>query len=384
MNVPNAAGMIAVIADDLSGAAELANAALQAGYSAEVQSRFFAESNAGVICVNTETRSLPPEEAARHVEEVARSIAVCHPALVYKKCDSVLRGPVAAESLAIARALGKKRVRLISANPNRRRIIRGGEYFVDGIPLARTVFADDPEFPRQSSKVTELLGNAPGIDTPDVVSPGDLARQAATVDADTLPAGALEFFSALLKTLPAPGKTSSADQKWEAENGSSLFVCGSKAAWQMNWDVQCARRRIPVFLMPHPFFCRDFVEEMLAGLAVQAAAALQENGKALLAIGNVEPKEVTSEMLVHRLAQAAESTIKRSNVSRVFLEGGSTAAALVRKLGISRFNVEASPGVGVGALRAIGRDGPLFLVKPGSYPWPESVWPNRVVARFES
>ena len=56
--------MIAVIADDLSGAAELANAAVQAGLSAEVQMRFHAASDADVVCVDTETRSLSHEAAA--------------------------------------------------------------------------------------------------------------------------------------------------------------------------------------------------------------------------------------------------------------------------------------------------------------------------------
>jgi uncharacterized protein YgbK (DUF1537 family) len=80
---------------------------VQAGFSAEVQMRFCAGSDADVVCVDTETRSLPPEAADALAGKVARSIAAAHPELVYKKCDSVLRGPVAAESLAIARALAR-------------------------------------------------------------------------------------------------------------------------------------------------------------------------------------------------------------------------------------------------------------------------------------
>ncbi len=94
--------------------------------------------------------------------------------MIYKKCDSILRGHVALESLAIARVFGRKRVLLIPANPNRQRIIRGGDYFVQGIPLAQTAFANDSEYPRQTSKVAELLGNASGIEAPDVTSVVDL------------------------------------------------------------------------------------------------------------------------------------------------------------------------------------------------------------------
>jgi uncharacterized protein YgbK (DUF1537 family) len=79
-------------------------------------------------------------------------------------------------------------------------------------------------------------------------------------------------------------------------------------------------------------------------------------------------------MLTDRLAQAVELTLERCVAARVFLEGGATAAAVVGQLGIQRFRAQPSPGPGVGALEPVGQEGPLFLIKPGSYPWPEEVW----------
>ena len=370
--------MIVVIADDLSGAAELANAAVQSGFSAEVQLRFHAGSDADVVCVDTETRSLPPEAAAARVEGVARSIAAKRPTLVYKKCDSVLRGSVAAESLAIARALGKKRVLLIPANPSRQRIIRGGDYFVDGTPLAQTAFAADSEHPRRTSRVVELLGNASGIEAPDATSAADVFRQAATVDTDTLPAGAVDFFSALLttKVRPAGTKSRAADHA-SRTRGSSLFVCGSNAAWLAGRNEQCAGRGIQVCAMPHGLFDRDLREDVLARWAASTVTALRECGAALLAIGGEEPVPgVTPAMLTDRLAQAVGLTLDQTAVARLFLEGGATAAAVVAELGLQRFHAQTSPGSGVGALQPVDREGPLFLIKPGSYAWPDSVWPD--------
>jgi len=62
--------MIVVIADDLSGAAELANAAVQRGFSAEVQIRFHAGSDVDAVCVDTESRSMLPDTAAACVKEI--------------------------------------------------------------------------------------------------------------------------------------------------------------------------------------------------------------------------------------------------------------------------------------------------------------------------
>jgi len=373
------AGII-VIADDLSGAAELANAAVQFGFSAEVQMHFCAGSDADVVCVDTDTRSLEPETAAAFVAEVARVIAATSPELVYKKCDSVLRGPVAAESLAIAGALERTRILLIPANLSRQRIIRGGDYFVDGVPLAKTAFAFDPDYPRRTSRVVELLGNpvdsSAHIETPDVVSVEDMARLAATVDASTLPAGGVDFFSALLeaKARPAQANARKATRSTR-EEGPSLFVCGSNTAWLAGRNEQCVKRRIPICSMPLELFERELREGILARWAATTAIALRERGAALLAIGGGRPMPgVTTAMLTDRLSQAVEIILDQCAAARVFLEGGATAAAVVRHLGLERFHAQQSPGPGVGALQPVGLKGPLFLIKPGSYPWPEAVW----------
>ena len=400
------AGII-VIADDLSGAAELANAALQAGFSAEVQMHFCAGADADVVCVDTETRSLPPETASAIVGETARSVAVARPVLVYKKCDSVLRGPVAVESVAIAHALGRRRVLLIPANPSRQRIIRGGEYFVDGTPLAQTAFATDPEYPCRTSRVVELLGNppgnSPGIETPDVVSAGDLARLAATVDAGTLPAGGVDFFSALLATWAgrvtqcAPSSTSQAPTILAGTGAhgvtrptvdplrGSLFVCGSHSAWLAGRNEQCAQRGIQICPMPRGLFELELCEDILARWAASVASALRECGAALLAIGGEAPLPgVTSAMLADRLSQAVELTLQQCAAARVLLEGGATAAAVVGQLGLERFRAQPSPGPGVGALRPLGKKSPLLLIKPGSYPWPEVVWSRVTDSGFQA
>ena len=102
--------MIVVIADDLSGAAELAGAALRHGLSAEVQTAFFSGTDADVVCVDTDSRLLPPAEAALKVAAVARDIDTTRPAWIFTKCDSVLRGPVLAEAHAVAEAIGRQRI----------------------------------------------------------------------------------------------------------------------------------------------------------------------------------------------------------------------------------------------------------------------------------
>jgi D-threonate/D-erythronate kinase len=71
--------MIVVIADDISGAAELAGVAQAWGLSAELQTRFDSRTNAAVLAITTETRSLSGDEAARRVREVATLVSQAQP-----------------------------------------------------------------------------------------------------------------------------------------------------------------------------------------------------------------------------------------------------------------------------------------------------------------
>jgi hypothetical protein len=107
--------MIVVIADDLSGAAELANVALQAGLSAHVQLRFDATSDADVSASarHSVTRCVGGGLNRRRTDASSRDRIA---GFLYKKCDSLLRGWVAEEAHVMARVLGRTRILLVPAN----------------------------------------------------------------------------------------------------------------------------------------------------------------------------------------------------------------------------------------------------------------------------
>ena len=221
--------MIVVIADDLSGAAELAGAALNRGLTAEVQTTFTPATNADVVCVDADSRSLPDGEAARVVGEIAGAVANAKPEWIYKKCDSVLRGNVLAEVHAIMAATSHPRAVLISANPTRGRVIRDGEYFIHDQLLHTTAFASDPEHPRHTARVASLLGgDLNRVQTPDATSTDDLVHQARRLATDTLPVGGVEFFDAILATRkPAQNRVAESRVATRATQGAALLVCSN-------------------------------------------------------------------------------------------------------------------------------------------------------------
>jgi len=388
--------VIVVIADDISGAAELAGVAFERGFAAEVQTRFDPESEAEIVAVDTNTRQLPPEKAAARVSVVARAAAGARPSLIYKKTDSVLRGAIIPEIDGILRVTHRQRSLLIPANPSRGRIIRGGEYFVNGIPLAETEFANDPTHPAWTSNVLELLGPSirggtsavratdamfdSGVTVPDVTDAKDLRRRAAEVTDSVAPAGGAEFFGALLdrhvarSSPPSVGPAPSSGANGDACE-RTLLVCGSAAAWKAGRKTQAARRGLACSIMP-PELELAAHDDALAELSVSqwaadACAGMEECGGAMIAVGRAERLGAHPEALSKRLAEAVKLTIANTKAARLLLEGGATARAVIDAMGWTRFAT-------IGAIEGLswlrpGDAGPALLIKPGSYDWPEAV-----------
>src|SRR5258708_5172924 len=152
--------MIGVIADDLTGAAEISAVSLRYGLRAEVVVEGRPSGQADVVCIDTNSRSCAAAEAGRRAASAARLLSEAGASWIYKKVDSVLRGQVAAEVEAVLKEIGLHVALLAPANPGLGRVIRDGWYFVGGKPIHETEFARDPEHPRTSANVLEMLGRS--------------------------------------------------------------------------------------------------------------------------------------------------------------------------------------------------------------------------------
>lgn len=404
-NTPSAhfPSRVFVIADDLTGAAELAGVAFQHGLRAEVQTVFDPSSFADVIALDTDTRSRSPEDAARLAGELGRAVAAANPAWIYKKTDSVLRGNARVEIEALLTATGRKRARLIPANPSKNRVIRGGRYFVNGVPLDQTPFANDPEHPRRTAHVCELLGMTNRIDVPDVAGAEDIRRELAELSDTTLPAGGVDFFQTLLETrgVGFEGRQASdgpqlscrqaddADRseirnpKSEIRNelppprarGCTLFVCGSAAAWVNGRGEQCAARGVPVVPMPELLFAAGTERDDTRAWGGSLAEALRKHGVVMAAIARpVTPLACPPPALAERLSDAVARALANARVDLLCVEGGATAASLARRLGWTRLSVCQQWAGGVVELAPLSQGSPRFVLKVGSYDWPEGIW----------
>ncbi len=378
--------MILILADDLSGAAELAGIAASRGLKAEVQMKVVTQCSADVIAIDTQTRSLLPETAAAKIASVYEQVARLRPAFIYKKTDSVFRGNVRAELEALAQAAGRNRIIFVPANPGKGRRIRDGKYFVHERPLNQTVFASDPDHPQRFADVVQALGEVGtcalrsirvhetspphGLIIPDVTSQMDLSKRAAEVDGLTLPAGAAEFFAAFLERVCEQRTIAQRPTLQTTSSGPALFVCGSPAAWHQGIQQQAERHGVSVLSI-------GATDRRVS----EALVSLRASGAVMIALGQPDrqDKEIATGCkpftLLEPLIDAAVEIMNQGDIRQVFVEGGATATALIERMNWNRFEVVPFDLLGVGCLKpSQAGETPLVFAKPGSYSWPEGVW----------
>jgi len=137
---------VLALADDLTGALEIG--ARFAGSVVHIETAPASGEHAAVI--DTETRHLPPAEAAARIRSF---LPDSPPELIYKKTDSTLRGNIGAELTALPQG----RIHYVPAYPRLKRTVRGGILHVDGVPVHQTAFARDPIDPVTCSDIRSLL-----------------------------------------------------------------------------------------------------------------------------------------------------------------------------------------------------------------------------------
>ncbi len=134
MNIPE--NMLA-IADDLTGAAEIASVGGEFGLPARVI-RAAADLRArGLTVLDTDSRSLSRTHAAEKVAALLRNIPLQAVSLLYKKTDSLLRGNIAAEMTALMAVSGHPQALLLPAEPLQRPHNRTGPLFHRWNPAGR-------------------------------------------------------------------------------------------------------------------------------------------------------------------------------------------------------------------------------------------------------
>ncbi|MEB2845387.1 four-carbon acid sugar kinase family protein [Rhizobiales bacterium RZME27] len=330
--------MLAILADDLTGA--LDSAAPFAGRGLRTEVALAREAIAGivedrpdVISINLNTREIGADEA----RETTAAVMALLPSgtLLFKKVDSRLKGNIVAELDAIpfSRAL------VAPAIPEFDRIVENGAVCGFGIDTPIVIAA-------------KLGSHAARAHTPDTRSPADMdaVLDAAQTDGTDLLIGARGLAEALARRMTA-GRNA---QPAKISTGRTTFVIGS---------------RDPITLAQ--------IDALRAGHDLDYLAA--PNGEltetpdtdATLTLVQVTPgtSEINPVLASEALAEGLKDSLSGYN-GTLLLSGGATAEAVMRVLGVSRFTLhgECLPGLGLAS-----SEGRCIIAKSGGFGKPDTL-----------
>ncbi|MES2275536.1 MAG: four-carbon acid sugar kinase family protein [Bacteroidota bacterium] len=381
--------MIAVIADDLTGAAELAGIGLTYHLKTEINTIVDPECDADLLIIATDTRSMPVDEAKKVITQITQQLLKLTPRLIFKKIDSVLRGHVLDEIESQMAASNLNRTLIVPGNPSHGKTIIDSVYYYQGQPVHLSNYANDPAFPVKSSDVKTMLranGHlqilkshqpipAQGITLGEVAIEADYDRWVEKIEDNTLVAGSSGLFSSLVNYLrPVP---SGANPKNESFKTPRLFVFGSTFNKDSHQIADGLLHQIPVMYLSADVIFEGDGASVLADDYIKAVAdTLQQNGSCIMAVHpdattkqSIAPCALTNKMglLVNRIHQ-------KTPLQQLLIEGGATATAILQQLHIFKLYPIKQIAPGVISTSIPGNNQLTITLKPGSYQWPAEVW----------
>jgi D-threonate/D-erythronate kinase len=376
----------AIIADDLTGAADTGVQFTRAGYRTAVAFLGLSvppERDLDAMAVDTDSRSMMAAFAAKRVLEAGRAVRDAR--IVYKKIDSSLRGPVAAELAAALRATGRDRAIVAPAFPSAIRTTREGVQLVDGVPVHETEVRDDPYTPVREGHIPTLLAESiPSVSTlnAEEIEDDELVRRrledARCIVADAASDGDLE---ALVRAVPEPSKVLWVGSAGLARALGAVYP-GPHAGESPPPPVPARRVLVVVGSLSGVARgqLRRLVEERGGAAPVAGRSSVVEEAvgtaRAALsggacAVVHSEDEKDTSGSVVEALAEAV------ADLSGLFdalvLTGGDTAVGVARRLGAVgiRLDGEVEPGIPVGTL--VGPNPYRVVTKAGGFGEPDTL-----------
>lgn len=408
------------IADDYTGASDLANTLTRAGLrtvqTIGVPSDDLALPEVDAVVVSLKSRSIEAGLAvsrSRAAQTWLRGRGAGH--VLFKICstfDSTVSGNIGPVMDALRADCGEGAVLVTPAFPETGRTVYQGNLFVGAVPLNESPLKDHPLNPmhdsnlvrvltRQSrtqiglvdlatvtrgadavrARLAELAGKGIGAAIIDAVFDRDLETIGLVAGEHRLSVGASGIGLGLARALVSTGKIKpgAANSERGADVGGPAACLAGSCSQATLQQIANAERIMPVLHLDQDRIITGADE---AGRALDWARPRLADGPVLIA-SSAKPDEVAALQARHgrdaaghaieqAMADIAENLAK-SGVRRLIVAGGETSGAVVDRLEIPGFLVGAEIAAGVPVLRAVGAEAGemLLALKSGNFGGPE-------------
>ncbi|KQT25643.1 MAG: 3-oxo-tetronate kinase [Bradyrhizobium sp.] len=407
------------IADDYTGASDLANTLTRAGLrtvqTIGVPADDLALPEVDAVVISLKSRSIEAGLAvsrSRAADKWLRGRGASH--VLFKICstfDSTDAGNIGPVMDALRADCGETVVLVTPAFPETGRTVYQGNLFVGAVPLNESPLKDHPLNPMHDSNLVRVLacqsrtqiglvdlaivtrgaeavrarlaalaGQGIGAAIVDAVFDRDLETIGLVAAGHRLSVGASGIGLGLARALVSTGKVkaTATSDAGAPVGGAAVCLAGSCSQATLQ-QIASAERIMPVLrLDPDRIITQadevqhalDWARPRLAeGPVLIASSSAPDQVAALQARHG---RDAAGHAIEQAMADIAENLVK-SGVRRLVVAGGETSGAVVDRLGIPGFLVGAEIAAGVPVLRAVGTEagGMLLALKSGNFGGPD-------------
>ncbi len=389
---------LGIVADDLTGALDATGPFAARGWPAYVLLGTWVpdRSRPYVVAASTESRMLHAPEAAERVLAAARSLNTPH---LFKKMDSLLRGPFAAEIVTLVRERRPDLVLVAPAFPAQGRTTAGGVQYAHGHPVDAPT-ARDPFAPAGEADLCRALAGA-GLSTgllplarvrarhdaiiaelraaqiagmPVVVADAErqqdldaLARAGVALGADLLWCGSAGLAAALAAILPRLARVALRHQPARA-----LIVCGS---------LHPVTRAQVAYLRAQAGVATVTLDPAapidVPAMATHIISAFADASRVLVLLAAPQaPVEAGDRARTLALVEEMIRALPPDVALGLVATGGDIAAAVCRGLGLGMLEVQEliEHGISLSIGRGGPRDGLPIATKAGAFGDEAALW----------
>jgi uncharacterized protein YgbK (DUF1537 family) len=410
--------LVGVVADDITGAGDIAGLFAGHGYAARVFTKDadlervaarVREARTEVVVVDTDSRLVAPEVAAERVRAATRALQRAGCTLFWKKTCSVFRGQVGQEFDAMLEVLNESFGVAVAAFPKNGRTTAGGRHFVRGVPLHESEFKNDPVHPRMTADLVNSLGAQTtrrvasvslkavrgdlsatldaaehagvGYALLDAETQDDLAHIARAVAQERVLLGS----SALAEELPhvwTPSEPFNPLEGVRLEGHAGVLGIAASVMPQTRAQLESFERAGgAVIVMDSSAALRD-PGHTVEDLAEQASTVLERGGDVVVRSENTADgvtaaralgaalgmdAVAVSTQISGTLAEVARRATERTGVQRLVALGGDTSAALCRALAVTEMLTIQEIAPGLPSSLVVGARPLLLVLKSGSF-----------------
>jgi len=406
------------IADDYTGASDLANTLTRAGLrtvqTIGVPAADLALPEVDAVVVSLKSRSIEAELAvtrSRAAEKWLRARGAEH--VLFKICstfDSTDKGNIGPVMDALRGDCGDPIVLVTPAFPETGRTVYMGNLFVGSVPLNESPLKDHPLNPMHDSnlvrvlarqsrtkiglvelatvtrgaeavreRLADLASQGIGAAIIDAVFDRDLETIGAVARAHRVSVGASGIGLGLARALGGAGAGKQVAASSDKPVGGPAACLAGSCSQATLGQIASAEKVMPVLHLDPD----QIVKSKDEGRRALAWARERLEGGPLLIASSASPEEVATLQARHgrdaaghaieqAMADLAEGLVQ-AGVRRLVVAGGETSGAVVDRLGIPGFLVGAEIAAGVPVLRAVGaKTGDMLLaLKSGNFGGPE-------------